>query len=107
MSLDELCPFDRLNDRGPAVGVCSLQVLECQRSMNVSFFQLRIDGRKPAQEVIARVSGFTVWGKIEHVAGADGGEPRLPDLVSNRKTGTLRRLLRCSMRMRLCASRID
>jgi hypothetical protein len=75
MSLDELCPFDRLNDRGPAVLVRSLQVLECQRSMDVSFFQLRVHGREPAEKVVARVSGLAVWREIEHVAGADRGQP--------------------------------
>ncbi len=38
--LDELCPFDRLDDRRLTMVVRGLQVFQVQRAANVSLFQL-------------------------------------------------------------------
>jgi hypothetical protein len=73
--LDELCPFDCLHDRWVTVVVRGLQILQAQGAVNVSLFQLRVDRREPAKEVISRIARLVIWRKIQHEACTNGGEP--------------------------------
>ena len=68
-------PFDRLDDGWLAMVVRGLQVFQVQRAVNVSLFQLRVDRREPAKEVVARIARLVIWREIQHEARTDGGKP--------------------------------
>jgi len=74
--LNEHCSFNRLDNRWVPMVVRGPQVLQVQRAANVSLFQLRVDSRKPAKQVLSRIARFVVWGEIQHKARTDGGKPR-------------------------------
>ena len=93
LPLDELCPFDRLDDRGLTMVVRGLQVFQVQRAANVSLFQLRVDRREPAKEVVSRIAGLVVWREIQHEARTDGGKPRPFEFFCQERLGSLLLLL--------------
>ena len=94
--LNEVCPFDRLDDRWSTMVVRGLQVFQVQRAANVSLFQLRVDRREPAKEVVSRIAWLVILREIQHEARTDGGKPRPFELFCQGKLGgLLLLLLRC------------
>jgi hypothetical protein len=91
--LDEMRPFDRLDDRWLTMVVRSLQVFQVQRAVNVSLFQLRVDRREPAKEAFPRIARLVIRREIQHEARTDGGKPRLFELIRQEKAGSLLWLL--------------
>ena len=73
--------------------VRGLQVFQVQRAANVSLFQLRVDRREPAEEVVSRIAWLVVRREIQYEAGTDGGKSRSFELFRQRKAGSLRLLL--------------
>src|SRR5271168_3909000 len=73
--LDELRSFDGLDDRWSTMVVRGLQVFQVQRAMQVSLFQLGVDGGEPAQVFVSRVAWLMTWREIQHEARAYGGKP--------------------------------
>ena len=73
--LDELCPFDCLDDGWLTMVVRGLQVFQVQRAVNVSLFQLRVHRREPAKVVVSRITWLAIRREIQHEARTDGGKP--------------------------------
>ena len=86
--LNELCPFDRLDDRWLTMAVRGLQVFQGQRALNVFHFQPRVDHREPAQEVVSRIAWLVIRREIQHEARTDGGKPRSFELFCQEKAGS-------------------
>ena len=91
--------------------VRGLQVFQVQRAVNVSLFQLRVDRREPAQEVVSRIPWFVIWREIQHEARTDSGKSGSLDLFRHEKLGSLLLLLllprRTTLRMRFRPRGID
>jgi hypothetical protein len=109
--LDEVCPFDRLDDRWLAMVGRSLQAFQVQRAVNVSLFQLCVNCREPAKEVVSRIAWLVISREIQHKARSDSGKPRLFELFCQGKIRNPLLLLpplRLTMlRMRFRPRRID
>ena len=87
------------------------QVFQVQRAANVSLFQLRVERRDPAKEVVSRIAGLDVWREIQQEARTDSGKPGSLDLFGHEKVGSLLLLLlprrRTSVRTRIRSGGID
>ena len=74
-SLDELCPFGRLDDGWLTMGVRGLKVFHRQRAVDMPLFQLRVHRREPAKVVVSRIAGPLNRREIQPKARTDGGKP--------------------------------